>query len=328
MASILRPDGSIRTGADVSGSFSARGYRMVLGRDGAPHLMRAGTGADAAPQASRTSRTRNPADANWDDRFGLPGVQNGINSSGLNAIAVDGTDVYVGGVFSFAGGALHSLVLRWDGRAWNDLSGGLHGAPQDESPEVDALALSGTTLFVGGIFNQGMNGSTAVTVSDVAAYDTQTNTWSALGAGISAGSACDFCFVRVEALAVSGSNLFAAGSFGRAGSTNVNSIARWNGSSWSALGRGLYTCADCPDIPGDVHALAMSGTTLYAGGSFDSAGTTDAPTSPSGTPAPHRGARSAAASPMASSTPRSTPWPRTAPACTWAATSRRPDRPT
>jgi hypothetical protein len=278
VASILRPDGSIRTGAGVSGSFSARGYRLVLGPDGAPRLVRQRSASDTTARTAgdQTTAARKPGDANWDDRFGEPGVQNGISASAVNAIAVHGTDVFVGGVFSFAGGAPHSLVLRWDGHAWHALSGGLRGAPQDESPEVDALAVSGNTLFVGGIFNQAVNGSTPVTVNDVAAFDTQTNTWSPLGTGVSDGGCGDFCFVRVEAFAVSGSTLYAAGSFGRAGSTNVNSIARWNGSSWSALGRGLYTCADCPDIPGDVHALQLIGSTLYAGGSFDSAGTVDA----------------------------------------------------
>lgn len=77
VASILRADGTLRTGA--SGSFSPKGYRMVLGRHGAPHFVRAGTAA--------------AGDSNWDDRFGLPGVQNGVEIAQVNAIAVDGSDV-------------------------------------------------------------------------------------------------------------------------------------------------------------------------------------------------------------------------------------------
>ena len=40
-------------------------------------------------------------------------------------------------------------------------------------------------------------------------------------------------------------------------------IAKWNGSSWSALGSGMN---------GDVYALAVSGSNLYAGGYFTTAG--------------------------------------------------------
>jgi hypothetical protein len=43
----------------------------------------------------------------------------------------------------------------------------------------------------------------------------------------------------------------------------VNFIAAWNGSTWSALGAGMDN---------DVYALAVSGTTLYAGGGFTNAG--------------------------------------------------------
>src|SRR4051794_23161291 len=141
VASVLRPDGSIRTGRP--GGYDAHRYRLTLDSNGAPHLVR-----ESRPA---TIGRANPADVNWDDRFGEPGVQNDINASAVNAVAVDGTDVYVGGIFTFAGGARHSYVLRWDGRAWHDLSGGVRGAPSGESPEVDALALSGDTLYVGGI---------------------------------------------------------------------------------------------------------------------------------------------------------------------------------
>ncbi len=156
LASILRSDGTLRTKGEP-GSFDPAGYRMVLGRHGAPRFVR--TAAAAA------------GDTSWDDRFGLPGVQDGQ----VNAIAVAGSDVYVGGTFTFAGDAPHSYVAEWDGQAWQNLSGGVSGAPSGETPEVDALALNGTTLYVGGIFTTAHNGSTAVTVHDVAAWNTQTS---------------------------------------------------------------------------------------------------------------------------------------------------------
>ena len=43
----------------------------------------------------------------------------------------------------------------------------------------------------------------------------------------------------MNALAVSGSALYAGGYFTTAGGTSANYIAQWNGSSWSALGSGM-----------------------------------------------------------------------------------------
>jgi len=81
--------------------------------------------------------------------------------------------------------------------------------------------------------------------------------WSALGSGMGE------TFPDVEALAVSGSTLYAGGGFATAGGIAATNIAQWNGSGWSALGSGLNN---------EVLALAASGSTLYAGGAFATAG--------------------------------------------------------
>ncbi len=66
----------------------------------------------------------------------------------------------------------------------------------------------------------------------------------------------------VSALAVSGTDVYAGGSFTTAGGGAANYIAKWDGSSWSALGLGM---------DGPVRALAVSGSDLYAGGYFTTA---------------------------------------------------------
>ena len=82
--------------------------------------------------------------------------------------------------------------------------------------------------------------------------------WSALGSGVS-GS-----FPVVYSLAVSGSTLYAGGSFSTAGGAAATNIARMGTvKQWSGLGSGLN---------GTGRALLASGGTLYVGGRFTSAG--------------------------------------------------------
>jgi hypothetical protein len=70
-------------------------------------------------------------------------------------------------------------------------------------------------------------------------------------------------FPAVRALAVSGTNVYAGGDW--------FTIAKWDGSSWSALGSGMSGSIS-PSIAPTVYALAVSGSDLYAGGSFYTAG--------------------------------------------------------
>jgi hypothetical protein len=113
---------------------------------------------------------------------------------------------------------------------------------------VDALAVSGGTLFAGGNFTTA-GGSTATNIAQW-----NGSSWSPLGSGLNS---------DVLALAVSGGTLYAGGYFTTAGGSAANDIAQWNGSSWSLLGSGMN---------GAVSALAVSGSTLYAGGAFTTAG--------------------------------------------------------
>ena len=67
----------------------------------------------------------------------------------------------------------------------------------------------------------------------------------------------------VLAIAVDGTgNVYVGGRFGVIGTVAANCIAKWDGTAWSALGRGMSY----------VNALAVSGTDLYAGGFFTTAG--------------------------------------------------------
>ena len=58
-------------------------------------------------------------------------------------------------------------------------------------------------------------------------------------------------------------DVYAGGQFTTAGDSTATNIAKWNGSSWTALGSGMSFT---------VSALAVSGSDLYAGGPFTTAG--------------------------------------------------------
>jgi trimeric autotransporter adhesin len=59
-------------------------------------------------------------------------------------------------------------------------------------------------------------------------------------------------------------NVYVSGHFTAVGNVMANSVARWDGSAWSALGEGI--------IEGTVNVMAVSGSGLFVGGRFDTAG--------------------------------------------------------
>jgi hypothetical protein len=122
-------------------------------------------------------------------------------------------------------------------------------------PYVYALAVSGSTLYAGGYFTTA-GGSAAN-------YIAQWNgsSWSALGSGMNRWNGTNSA--PVNALAVSGSTLYAGGYFTTAGGSAANNIAQWNGSSWSALGSGMNTPCFCA---GGVGQHVVCGRRFHDGG--------------------------------------------------------------
>ncbi len=180
----------------------------------------------------------------------------------VDALAVSGSDLYVGGGFSNAAGIPQAdNVARWDGAAWSALGSNGHGNGAFND-SVFALAVSGDNLYAGGVF---VNAAGIPAADYIARWNG--SAWSALGSnGTRNGAALN---AQAFALAVSGTNLYVGGRFtNAAGIPAADTIARWNGSAWTALGS---NGAGGGALKGEVDALAVSGTGLYAGGGFTNA---------------------------------------------------------
>jgi len=192
----------------------------------------------------------------WLPEFGSFGAGNVVN-----AVAVfddgGGPALYAAGSFSSAGGVPASNIAKWNDPGWSALGGGTDGV-------VLALTVfddgSGPALYAGGSFTNA-GGQAA---QHVAKWNGLT--WSALGGGVSGGPS-----PVVRALATfddgSGPALHVGGLFTTAGAGSAANVAKWNGTSWSALGSGTDAV---------VRSFATfddgSGPALYVGGEFTHGG--------------------------------------------------------
>lgn len=211
--------------------------------------------------------------AKWDGSTWSP-VGSGMDWP-VSALAVfddgsgDGLALYAGGQFTTAGGATANHVAKWDGSSWSPLGAGTNGSVGTLAVFDDGSG-SGPALYAGGTFTTA-GGATA---NHIAKWDG--SSWSPLGSGVN---------FTVSSLAVyddgsgGGPGLYVGGQLTMAGDTPANRIAKWDGSSWSALETGVTSS---PGHSSGVYALAVfddgsgSGPALYVGGLFQFAGSVSA----------------------------------------------------
>lgn len=118
---------------------------------------------------------------------------------------------------------------------------------------VNAIVADTNFVYVAGCFQR----FDFQNVWHIIAYDKHTNAWTPLADGLGP---------SVMALALHNGKLYAGGRFksdGGSGSTSLQGIAVWDGSSWTEVGGG---------VDATVNAIALLGDDLIVGGNFSSAG--------------------------------------------------------
>ena len=210
----------------------------------------------------RTNLAHIRADHSVDPSFN-PNVNDAVQT-----LAVSGSTVYVAGLFTSIGGQTRNKIA-----ALNAADGTVNAFNPNANAGVQALALSsdGSIIYAGGRFTM-IGGQPRLSIAALNAADgTATLTFNPSATGTIGNGV-------VDALAVSGSGstLYVGGSFNTIGGQPRNNLA--------ALSLGVpldgvavpgfdpspsYSgCAAC----GTIAALAVSGSTVYAGGLFDTVG--------------------------------------------------------
>jgi hypothetical protein len=169
------------------------------------------------------------------------------------AIVVSGSTIYAGGQFNTIGEGARNGIAALEATsglatAWDPNADGW----------IAALAVSGSTVYAGGAFSS-IGGQARGSIAALDATTGAATAWdpTALPVG-------------VYALAVSGSTVYAAGQFTNIGGQDRNGIAAFDATTGAATA--WNPNPNYPDYTSIVYALAVSGSTVYAGGYFTSIG--------------------------------------------------------
>jgi hypothetical protein len=232
-AIVIGPDSSVYVGGSFSGAggvantagiakwngsaWSALGtglggnqiYALAMGPDGSLY---AGGDFISAGGVANTVRIAKWNGSAW-SALGTGAADNQVLSL---AVGPDGS-LYAGGQFSAMGGVANTLrIAKWNGSAWSSMGSGANAQVYALTFGVDGV------LYVGGDFTT-INGQS---FAHVAKWNG--TAWSAMGAGLNN----TVSLLRADAQGF----IYAGGVFTATGSlTLIESIAVWNGSSWTPL---------------------------------------------------------------------------------------------
>ncbi len=234
--------------AGTPGSDSLNGTASAL-HAGAPGSLYVGGNFTDAGGIAEADRIAAWNGTNW------AAVGPGIDNGAVRAIAYADGKVYAGGTFLNAGGNADADFLAvWNGTTWAPFCNAVGPA---FAGNVDALQVVGSTLYVGGEFQ---NAGNVATADYLAACE--------LGTGALTATTADpahFFSGPVYALtADAGGRLYAGGRFGDLENLPAaDNVAFLDGSGWHAMGAGGGVCGCAIDT--FVRSLAADASGVYVG---------------------------------------------------------------
>ena len=175
------------------------------------------------------------------------------NASGtVSALAVSGQNVYAGGLVSAVGGAPRNHIAALDA------SGKLTNWNPNVNGEVETLAISGSAVYAGGFFSsiQGASGGPYAR-NNIAAISAATGNPTTWNPDVSGGD--------VKTVVVAGSTVYAGGSFSSIQGASGGPYAR---NELAAIDASGNATSWRPGADNMVFTLAVSGSTVFAGGYF------------------------------------------------------------
>jgi hypothetical protein len=168
----------------------------------------------------------------------------------VKTLALQSGTVYAGGTFVSIGGAARNNLA-----AVNILTGQLTSWNPNAGGSIWAMALSGSTLYVGGGFST-IGGQTRNYIAAVNTTDGAVTNWNPSADG------------QIRSIAVSGSTVYIGGLFSNVGGQARNMIAALD----ATVETNIVISTWNPGAAVNARALAISGSTLYAGGDFTTIG--------------------------------------------------------
>ena len=153
-AGFLDPDGTLKLNHSVSGLINLQGWNVKVDDERGPIF--------STKESELPSPIMLSAPGEWSALGSNLAGNDGALNNGVNAIAVDGTNVYVGGGFTDAGGiAAADYIAKWNGTNWSALgSNGAANGPLNNY--VTAIAVIGSNVYVSGGFTNINNGGTTL----------------------------------------------------------------------------------------------------------------------------------------------------------------------
>jgi hypothetical protein len=197
-------------------------------------------------------------DGNWCTWDGTNGTSLITGLNGFVSCMAEGPDgkVYVGGNFTNAGGVTNADYLA----RWNPVTENWEAVIAGISSYVQCMKFDANgDLYIGGFFTA-IGAVTVNKIAKITSLYSGTAQAEALNTGVDGGSA-----LVIDLEIAPGGSLYIVGNFGTVSSVaNTTNIARWDGTTWSALSTGLNN---------HVYAFAFAPNgELYIGGGFTDAG--------------------------------------------------------